>query len=117
MSARPLALYLHIPFCAAKCAYCDFASYSHREDAWQPYLEALLKELDSWRPVLEQYEVRTVFFGGGTPSLLPGRELARLMEHVRGCARVCPDAEITMEANPGTLTDEKLRICREAGTE
>lgn len=112
---RPLALYVHIPFCAAKCAYCDFASWANRQDVWGVYVEALLGELDSWRETLKEYRVETVFFGGGTPSLLPAEALARVMDGVRGVAEIAPGAEITMEANPGTLTPEKLRICREAG--
>ena len=112
---KPLALYLHIPFCAAKCAYCDFASYPGREDVWQRYTDALADELQSWKSVLAGYEVRTVFFGGGTPSLLPAERIVRLMDGIRDCAVVCPDVEITLEANPGTLTEEKLRLYREAG--
>ena len=116
MSARrALALYLHIPFCAAKCAYCDFASYPNRQDVWRGYMDALLDELRGWRLALEDRELATVFIGGGTPSLLPAGEIARLMDGVRQCALVRGDAEITMEANPGTLTPEKLKSCRTAG--
>ena len=116
MSARrALALYLHIPFCAAKCAYCDFASYPNRQDVWRGYMDALLDELRGWRLALEDRELATVFIGGGTPSLLPAGEIARLMDGVRQCALVRGDAEITMEANPGTLTPEKLKSCRVAG--
>ena len=115
MNTRSLALYLHIPFCAAKCAYCDFVSYPNREDVWEVYLDVLLKELESWRPLLNVCEVRTVFLGGGTPSLLPAQMLERLLEGVFRQARVAADAEITMEANPGTLTRDKLRRCRAAG--
>lgn len=114
-AGRPLALYLHIPFCAAKCAYCDFASYPNRQDVWHGYMDALLDELRDWRPVLEDRELDTVFIGGGTPSLLPAGEIVRLLDGVRQCAPVRGDAEITMEANPGTLTEEKLKSCRTAG--
>ena len=104
-----LALYAHIPFCKAKCAYCDFASYPRREADWERYFRALGEELAAWRPALEARGVATVFLGGGTPSLMPAEAIERLMADVRACARVAPDAEITMEANPGTLTPEKLR--------
>ena len=110
-----LALYAHIPFCKAKCAYCDFASYPRREADWERYFRALGEELAAWRPALEARGVATVFLGGGTPSLMPAEAIERLMADVRACARVAPDAEITMEANPGTLTPEKLRRCRAAG--
>lgn len=112
---RPLALYVHIPFCAAKCSYCDFASWPNRADAWEPYCNALIGELESWKETLGDYEVVTLFFGGGTPSLWPAENIARIMRAVRETVALHPDAEITMEANPGTLTEEKLRICREAG--
>lgn len=116
MSARkPLALYFHIPFCLSKCVYCDFASYPRQEQMWAPYMEALREELSSWREELADYEAATIFLGGGTPSLLPARQIARLMEAVAQTIFVRADAEITMEANPGTLTEEKLRVCRAAG--
>lgn len=112
---RPLALYIHIPFCAAKCNYCDFASWPNREDVWNVYRDALIGELESWQETLKDYEVVTLFFGGGTPSLWPADNIAKIMEAVRKTVAVRPDAEITMEANPGTLTADKLRICRDAG--
>lgn len=110
-----LSLYVHIPFCRAKCAYCDFASYPHREADGERYFCALGDELASWQPELANREIETVFIGGGTPSLMPEAAIARLMAQIRACGRVSPDAEITMEANPGTLTARKLRVCREAG--
>lgn len=112
---RPLGLYLHIPFCASKCVYCDFASYPHREMAWEPYLRALCGEMASWRERMEGHEVISVFLGGGTPSLLSEAQIARLLESAASQFRISPDAEITMEANPGTLTLPKLRACRAAG--
>lgn len=115
MSARPLALYIHIPFCAAKCRYCDFASYPQRENAWETYRNALLEELKGWKAALSEYEVETIFLGGGTPSLWPGEWIAQVLAEVRGTVFVRADAEITMEANPGTLSPEKLRLCRDAG--
>ena len=112
---RPLGLYLHIPFCASKCVYCDFASYPHRETAWEPYLCALCGEMASWRERMEEHEVISVFLGGGTPSLLSEAQIARLLQSAASQFRISPDAEITMEANPGTLTLPKLRACRAAG--
>lgn len=112
---RPLGLYLHIPFCASKCVYCDFASYPHRETAWEPYLCALCGEMASWRERMEGHEVISVFLGGGTPSLLSEAQIARLLESAASQFRISPDAEITMESNPGTLTLSKLRACRAAG--
>lgn len=111
----PLALYVHTPFCAAKCSYCDFASYPNRQEVWTTYLDAVIGELESWRTALRERELATVFIGGGTPSLLPAGEIARLLDGIRGCVRIREAAEITMEANPGTLTPEKLRSCSGAG--
>ena len=112
---KPLALYIHIPFCRSKCIYCDFASWSNREECRDEYLNALKQELSGWKERLEGYEVRTLFIGGGTPSVLPGSTIAGLLEHVRSILPIRPDAEITMEANPGTTSPQQLRICREAG--
>lgn len=112
---KPLALYLHLPFCAAKCRYCDFASYPGREDAWSAYLSALAEEWRQWLPQLESAEIATIFFGGGTPSLLPAEAMERLLGEILDSGRVRADAEITMEANPGTASPDKLRRLRRAG--
>lgn len=112
---KPLALYIHIPFCRSKCIYCDFASYPNCEANWPAYLDALRDELSGWRDVLKDYELHTLFIGGGTPSILPGEAIAGILEDVRGAVRVRSDAEVTMEANPGTTSPEQLRICRGAG--
>lgn len=112
---KPLALYLHLPFCAAKCRYCDFASYPGREDVWDEYLTALTAEWRQWLPQLDECEIATVFLGGGTPSLLPTGSLERLLGSVLDSGRVTSDAEITMEANPGTVSPDKLLRLRRAG--
>ncbi len=101
------ALYIHIPFCAQKCAYCDFASWAGREAAREAYFAALEQELDSWIARVGS-EFSTVFIGGGTPSLVPHEYIARIAGKVK-CA------EFSMEANPGTLTPEKLSAYRAAG--
>ena len=112
---KPLALYIHIPFCASKCAYCDFASWPNREGEWARYFEALWGELESWRGRLEGREVRTAFFGGGTPTLVPAECLVETLDRARMIVPFAPDAEITVEGNPGTLTPEKLSAYRSAG--
>lgn len=103
---RP-ALYIHIPFCAQKCAYCDFASWAGREAVWEAYFDRLEAELDSW-VVRGGGEFSTAFIGGGTPSLVPAEYIVRI-------ARKIKCGEFTIEANPGTLTYEKLRAYRECG--
>ena len=112
---KPLAIYVHVPFCVRKCAYCDFASFAGCEAMWEPYFDALGGEIAAWADKLRAYRARSIFFGGGTPSLVPGTMIAGVMEKLRSCVEIAPDAEITIEANPGTLDMEKLRIYRDAG--
>jgi len=103
--ASDFGVYLHIPFCVAKCHYCDFVSQPLAAGALEPYLAALEREIaaapDAGR------RAGTVFLGGGTPSLLSGEQLSRLLEAVRSAFAVEPGAEISIEANPGTLTASK----------
>ena len=101
------ALYIHIPFCAKKCAYCDFASWAGREPAWEAYFHALREELRPWAEATGG-EFHSVFLGGGTPSLVPAEFIAEVLQGISA-------TEVTLEANPGTLTPEKLRIYRQAG--
>ena len=112
---KPVSFYIHVPFCASKCAYCDFASFPGREGDWARYFEALWGEIDAWKPKLAGYEAVTAFFGGGTPTLVPAAYIAGTLERLRRAAPFAEDAEVTMEGNPGTLTPEKLRACRRAG--
>ncbi|MGI6238066.1 MAG: radical SAM family heme chaperone HemW [Christensenellales bacterium] len=103
---RP-ALYIHIPFCLGKCAYCDFASYPGRADVWDAYFATLDRELSGWIDLVGG-AFSTVFIGGGTPSVVPARYIAALARRVR-------TGEFTIEANPGTLTREKLCAYLDSG--
>ncbi len=121
-SPQPLSLYLHIPFCSLKCAYCDFNSYADLEGLIPSFVEALIDEARLWAQVVGGRPVPTVFFGGGTPSLLPLAHIERIMAALRDCFRLDPDAEVTLEANPGTLREPQgermedyLRGLRAAG--
>ena len=111
----PLAVYLHVPFCQQKCAYCDFASFAGREAIWRRYFDALQEEIAGWRDELRVREARSIFFGGGTPSIVPSEYIAETLESLRAEIAFAPDVEITLEANPGTVTMEKLRAYRRAG--
>ncbi len=111
---RELELYLHIPFCVRKCAYCDFLSAPADRARQEEYLRALKREIEMF-PDRETYRVSSVFFGGGTPSILPGERIAELMELLRREFQIRADAEVTLECNPGTADAEKLRIFRETG--
>ena len=110
------SLYLHIPFCRHRCAYCDFNTYAGIEDLIPRYTEALAREM---RLVAEaagtRLPVDTVFFGGGTPSLLPVEQLGRLLETTARQFNLAPGAEITLEANPGTVSLPYLREIRDLG--
>ncbi len=112
---KPIGLYIHVPFCLKKCNYCDFASVAGRMELLPAYLHALETELVLRRSDWPDREVMTIFLGGGTPSLLPPEAYGRLMETVRSTFAVHPDAEISLEANPGTVTVEKAAAMRAAG--
>ena len=111
---KELELYLHIPFCVKKCNYCDFLSAPAGEETRAAYVDALLEEIRGFDEP-EDYEVVTVFFGGGTPSILPGQEIFRIMEALREKFSFRKGAEITLEANPGTVDKEKLSFYKKAG--
>ena len=112
---KPLSLYIHIPFCASKCAYCDFASYPGREGDWARYFRALWDEIDGWRGALAGYEAVTAFIGGGTPTLVDASHIAATLDRCRAAVPFARDAEITLEGNPGTLTPQRLAAYRAAG--
>lgn len=111
----PLSVYIHVPFCVRKCDYCDFASFAGREDRIAPYFDALSEEIRSWAESLRARRVRSVFFGGGTPSMVDAGYIARVLRELRECAEFDGGAEITVEANPGTVDARKLTAYREAG--
>ena len=108
-------IYVHIPFCKSKCTYCDFASYPKEIGKAEAYFACLIKELQSRSKELKNITFDTVYFGGGTPSLLPAEAMERLLGEILDSGRVRADAEITMEANPGTASPDKLRRLRLAG--
>ncbi len=120
MNGTQISLYVHIPYCQHKCGYCDFNSHAGSDQAEQErYVQALLAEMDAWarRPELAGVTVPTVFIGGGTPTLLDGPLLARVIRGVHERFAVVPGVEFTIEANPGTVdvAGEKLRLAFEAG--
>ena len=110
----PLELYVHIPFCVRKCQYCDFLSGPSDEETKDRYLEALLKEIRAAEHT-EDYEIVSVFIGGGTPSALKAEAIASIMRTLQEQFFFCEDAEVTIEANPGTVDLEKLTIYRNVG--
>ena len=116
----PLSLYVHLPWCIRKCPYCDFNSHEWRnaqdgEAQQQAYVDALLADLELSLPLVWGRTVHTVFLGGGTPSLFSPAAIARLIDGVRARLRLVADAEITLEANPGTFEKDRFHAFRQAG--
>ena len=112
----PLALYVHLPWCVRKCPYCDFNS--HQLKSGQPdssYIDALIRDFEAEAPRLEGRSIDTVFFGGGTPSLFAPSEFARLIGALKARLPFAEDAEITLEANPGTIERGRFSGYAEAG--
>jgi oxygen-independent coproporphyrinogen-3 oxidase len=110
-----LSLYIHIPFCTLKCSYCDFNSYAGIESLMRPFVDALCDEMRLWSPRMSDRRVATVFFGGGTPSLLPIDAVKQIMSAMRGAFEVDPAVEVSFEANPGTVDRDYLCRLRAAG--
>lgn len=102
---NPIGIYIHIPFCKRKCSYCDFVSYAGAEEMMERYVDAVIQEARTFAPLL----CDTLFLGGGTPSLLPTGLMTRLMKGLLGSIRFAPNAEISIEINPGTLCPDKAR--------
>lgn len=114
---KNLEIYIHIPFCVRKCAYCDFLSGPADDEKIECYVEKLIDEIYAHGAcdLAGKITVTTIFFGGGTPSILEGSQMQRIMTALEKHFQIAEDAEISMEANPGTLTEEKLSAYREAG--
>lgn len=113
--AQGLALYLHIPFCASRCPYCDFNTYAGIGHLLPSYLEALAREVQAWGEWLGRPRVRTVFLGGGTPSLLTPGQMGALLEAVARAFSLEAGAEVTVEANPDDASPDRFRGYRRAG--
>lgn len=112
---RELELYLHIPFCVHKCAYCDFLSAPADAETRQKYVDTMIQEIKSYREQFREYRVSTVFMGGGTPSILTCGQIRDIFENLEDVFQIEKDAEITIEVNPGTVTEEKLSVWKQVG--
>ncbi|MBS7009797.1 radical SAM family heme chaperone HemW [Anaerostipes sp.] len=115
MKTRELELYLHIPFCKRKCSYCDFCSFPAGDSQISTYMKKLEQEVSYWGERLSGWTVSTVFIGGGTPSLIPAGQIESLMSTVRDSFSCAENLECSIEANPGTVTKEKLEVYQESG--
>ena len=113
---KPLGLYVHIPFCIKKCNYCDFLSAPADDATKKRYVDALCKEIAGYKEVTKEYELATIYFGGGTPSVLEVSHIEQLLLTIQKSFNVDMAAvEVTLEANPGTVTPDKLVRYRELG--
>ena len=110
---KELGLYVHLPFCVRKCAYCDFASFAGREGDMAAYVERLIREMDARRA--PEARIATLYIGGGTPSLLPPALMKRLLAALHDHFDFLPDAECSCECNPGTVTEDFLRVLKARG--
>ena len=124
--SNPLSFYIHIPYCSKRCGYCDFNTYTPSElspgatlaqvsDIASKYIDTALLEIELAAITAGRKEVPTIFFGGGTPSLLPAREISRVIEKIKSSFDFRPDIEITLEANPDSITREFLEGIKQAG--
>ncbi len=116
----PLSLYVHLPWCIKKCPYCDFNSHEFRPGTDAPstqdtYIDALFADLEASLPLIWGRSIQTVFLGGGTPSLFSPEAIDRLVSGIRARVRLAPQAEITMEANPGTFEKDRFKAFHQAG--
>lgn len=112
---KPAGIYIHIPFCSSRCSYCDFATGMYNAALAERYVQSLVAELDSWREVEPPEAVDTIYFGGGTPSLLAPAQLNTILEAVHKRFAVMADAEITLEINPGSITPQTVAAFRGLG--
>lgn len=112
---KELGLYIHMPFCLQKCHYCDFASFAGAEGKIKDYMDGLIVELDDWKLKLEDYKIKSVFIGGGTPTIVPNQEMDRLLEHLYRNFTFRENIEFSIEGNPGTFDKEKLDFYKGSG--
>lgn len=108
-------VYLHIPFCRSRCSYCDFAVSIYQSDLAEKYVDALCREISNFQSQISNFQIDTIYFGGGTPSLLTPNQAEKILQTVFDVFSVQANAEITMEMNPGTLTPEISRRFRSLG--
>ena len=114
---KELGIYIHIPFCKQKCYYCDFISYANKEEKVKEYIESLQKEieLESDRYKNEEYEITTIYIGGGTPSFIDASYIERIINTIKQNYKLYENPEITIEVNPGTINEEKIRKYKDIG--
>lgn len=111
----PFGLYIHVPFCASKCRYCDFYSFAGDTAQMEHFVQAIDRQVERFAPMLAGRMADTVYFGGGTPSLLGGERLSKLLQMLSSRFSIAPHAEITVECNPDSMNADLLHVLRKAG--
>ena len=109
-----LGIYIHIPFCKQKCFYCDFCSFANKNEMQEKYVETVINEIKNITHK-EKYTVTTIYLGGGTPSILNPEYIKNILQEIKSSFKILDDAEITIEINPGTVNEEKLKKYKEYG--
>lgn len=112
---KNIGIYVHIPFCKKKCDYCDFISFANQENMQEKYVMALNNDIEKTSKTIKEYQVNTIYFGGGTPSYIDEKLIVKVLENIKNHYIICEDAEITIEINPGTVNKEKLITYKQAG--
>ena len=115
MAGKSVGLYIHIPFCRSKCDYCDFYSLAGRDHSMDDYQKALITHMTETAPLVKEYQVDTIYFGGGTPSYYGAKRLCELLKVIRKQFKVSKEAEITLEGNPDSVDAKMLTTLRRAG--
>ncbi len=111
MPKKSIGIYIHIPFCKAKCYYCDFVSYSNKKELYEEYVQAVIQEIRDRD--LSKYSIDTIYIGGGTPSILGNKSISKILKEIMPYTK--KETEITIEINPGTADKEKLKEYKKAG--
>lgn len=112
---KDIGIYIHIPFCQSKCYYCDFCSYPNMLDDSKKYISYLKREIDLYEHDLKNYNISTIFFGGGTPTIIDGKYIYEIIEYLHNKFNINKVKEISIESNPKTLDNEKLNIYKKSG--
>ncbi len=115
MNRNETEIYIHIPFCVKKCRYCDFLSFKGSDDLINSYVKSLLSEIEAYSSALKGKHIRSVFIGGGTPTIISAENIEQILNKVFSCFFVEKEAEITIECNPGTADFNKLKAIRSSG--
>lgn len=112
---KNLGIYIHIPFCKKKCEYCDFKSFSDKNEYVEKYIQAICEDLRKSSDKAKKYSINTIYFGGGTPSYIEGKYIKQILVEIKNNYNVLNDSEITIEINPGTVSKDKLELYKEIG--